>query len=105
MGFDVVGRFFAAKGYACVVQDVRGKFSSEGEFDPGVHEVTDGYDTAEWAAAQEWSNGRVGCWGESYYGWTCSPRRSAGTRRSPASRPATSPSTGEQAGCGKARFC
>jgi len=70
MGFDVVGRFFAAKGYACVVQDVRGKFSSEGEFDPGVHEVNDGYDTAEWAAAQEWSNGRLGCWGESYYGWT-----------------------------------
>src|SRR5947209_13973405 len=30
MGFDVVGRFFASKGYACVVQDVRGKFSSEG---------------------------------------------------------------------------
>ena len=36
MGLDVVGEFFARKGYACVVQDVRGKFSSEGEFDPGV---------------------------------------------------------------------
>ena len=53
-----------------MVQDVRGKFSSQGEFDPGVHEVDDGYDSAEWAAAQEWCNGRIGCWGESYYGWT-----------------------------------
>ena len=33
---DVVGGFFARKGYACVVQDVRGKFSSGGAFDPGV---------------------------------------------------------------------
>ena len=70
MGFDVVGRFFAGKGYACVVQDVRGKFSSGGEFDPGVSEVDDGHDTVEWAVAQEWCDGRVGLWGESYYGFT-----------------------------------
>jgi putative CocE/NonD family hydrolase len=70
MGFDTVGRFFAGKGYGCVVQDVRGKFSSGGEFDPGVSEVDDGYDTVEWAAAQEWCDGRVGLWGESYYGFT-----------------------------------
>src|SRR6478735_5423919 len=50
MGLDVVGAFFARKGYACVVQDVRGKFSSEGTFDPGVHEVDDGYDSVEWAS-------------------------------------------------------
>ena len=70
MGMDVVGGFFARKGYACVVQDVRGKFSSGGEFDPGVHEVEDGYDTVEWAIAQDWCDGRVGMWGESYYGIT-----------------------------------
>ncbi len=70
MGFDVVGRFFARKGYACVVQDVRGKFSSGGRFDPGVHEVDDGYDSVEWVSGQEWCDGRVGLWGESYYGFT-----------------------------------
>jgi putative CocE/NonD family hydrolase len=70
MGLDTVGEFFARKGYACVVQDVRGKFSSEGEFDPGVHEVDDGYDTVGWATEQAWCDGRVGLWGESYYGAT-----------------------------------
>lgn len=70
MGFDVVGRFFARKGYACLVQDVRGKFTSGGEFDPGVNEIADGFDTVEWVTAQEWSDGRVGLWGESYYGLT-----------------------------------
>lgn len=70
MGFAVVGDFFARKGYACVVQDVRGKFSSQGIFDPGVNEVEDGYDSVAWAVSQPWSNGRVGCWGESYYGFT-----------------------------------
>lgn len=70
MGFGVVAEFFARKGYACVVEDVRGKFSSGGEFDPGVNEVEDGYDTIEWVAAQAWCDGRVGCWGESYYGLT-----------------------------------
>ena len=70
MEMDVVGGFFARKGYACVVQDVRGKFSSGGAFDPGVHEVEDGYDTVEWATAQDWCDGRVGFWGESYYGIT-----------------------------------
>jgi len=70
MGFPETARFFARKGYACVVQDVRGKFSSEGTFDPGVHEVADGTDTVEWVADQEWCDGRVGLWGESYYGFT-----------------------------------
>lgn len=70
MGFDVVGRFFARKGYACVVQDVRGKFSSGGQFDPGANEIGDGFDTVAWAIDQPWCTDRVGCWGESYYGFT-----------------------------------
>jgi uncharacterized protein len=70
MGLDVTGSFFARKGYACVVQDVRGKFSSGGVFEPMVNEVEDGYDTVEWAVSQPWCDGRVGCWGESYYGLT-----------------------------------
>jgi putative CocE/NonD family hydrolase len=70
MGFEEVARFFARKGYACVVQDVRGKFSSGGAFDPGVHEVDDGTDTVDWVASEPWCDGRVGLWGESYYGFT-----------------------------------
>jgi uncharacterized protein len=58
------------RGYAFVVQDVRGKFRSEGETMPFVHEVEDGYDTLDWIAAQPWSDGRVGMWGDSYYGFT-----------------------------------
>lgn len=70
MGFETTARFFAGKGYACLVQDVRGKFSSEGEFEPGANEVSDGYDTIDWVVDQDWCNGSVGMWGESYYGFT-----------------------------------
>jgi len=62
----------ARRGFAVVVQDVRGKFASEGTFYPyrseGLAEGRDGYDTVEWAAAQPWSNGRVGTFGISYAG-------------------------------------
>jgi putative CocE/NonD family hydrolase len=64
--------FFPSRGYAVVLQDVRGKFDSEGEFYPyrseGNAEDKDGYDTVEWAAKQSWSNGRVGTFGRSYVG-------------------------------------
>ena len=70
MGLAQVGGWFARKGYACLVQDVRGKFGSEGAFDPAVHEVEDGYDTVAWLVEQPWCDGRVGLWGESYYGFT-----------------------------------
>ena len=58
------------RGYVFVVQDVRGKFRSEGEAMPYTHEVDDGYDTVEWVSRQAWSNGRVGMFGDSYYGYT-----------------------------------
>ena len=58
----------AAHGYAVLVQDVRGRFASEGEWEPFVGEADDGYDTVEWAAAQPWSTGRVGVYGSSYMG-------------------------------------
>jgi putative CocE/NonD family hydrolase len=70
MAFRQTGSFWARKGYACVVQDVRGKFSSEGVFDPMVHEADDGFDTVTWISRQNWCDGRVGMWGESYYGFT-----------------------------------
>jgi putative CocE/NonD family hydrolase len=60
----------ARAGYVVVVQDVRGRFASQGEFYPFLHEAADGYDTVEWAAAQAWSSGRVGMVGGSYLGAT-----------------------------------
>lgn len=57
-----------ARGYAVVVQDVRGRYRSDGRFDPYRQEGLDGYDTIEWAAAQPWSNGKVGTFGLSYPG-------------------------------------
>ena len=57
-----------ARGYAVVIQDVRGRHASEGDFEPYRNEGRDGYDTIEWAAAQPWSNGSVGTFGLSYPG-------------------------------------
>jgi len=56
------------RGYAVVIQDVRGRFHSEGTFDPYRQEGRDGYDSIEWAAQQPWSNGAVGTFGLSYPG-------------------------------------
>jgi putative CocE/NonD family hydrolase len=58
------------EGFAVVVQDPRGRFKSDGEWEPFVNEADDGYDTVEWAADQPWSNGRVGMYGASYHGVT-----------------------------------
>src|ERR687890_765913 len=60
----------AAAGYIVVVQDVRGRYASEGEFVPFVSEYEDGYDTVEWAAGLPGSDGRVGMFGLSYFGKT-----------------------------------
>jgi putative CocE/NonD family hydrolase len=64
---DVV-RAALAHGYAVVLEDVRGRYGSEGAFTPYVHEGRDGYDTIEWAAAQPWSTGEIGTFGLSYPG-------------------------------------
>jgi putative CocE/NonD family hydrolase len=56
------------RGYAVVVQDVRGRYTSESEFRPYENEGKDGYDTIEWAARQPWSNAAVGTFGLSYPG-------------------------------------
>ncbi len=67
-------QFFTDHGYAVVIQDVRGRFASEGRFYPfkydGWGEQQDGYDTVEWIAAQPWCDGRVGTIGGSYAGAT-----------------------------------
>ena len=69
--FDpATGYYFAQRGYAVVLQDVRGKYDSDGEFYPLVNEARDGYDTQEWCSSQPWSNGKVGTMGGSYVGAT-----------------------------------
>ena len=60
----------AARGYVMIIQDVRGRFASEGEWYVFKHESQDGYDTVEWAAALPYSNGKVGMFGGSYVGAT-----------------------------------
>ena len=57
-----------AHGYAVVIQDVRGRYASAGDFVPYQREGDDGFDTIEWAAAQSWSDGNVGTFGLSYPG-------------------------------------
>jgi putative CocE/NonD family hydrolase len=57
-------------GYAVVFQDCRGRFASEGEFTPIVHEANDGVDTVAWIARQPWSTGQIGTVGGSYLGFT-----------------------------------
>jgi putative CocE/NonD family hydrolase len=62
--------YFVPRGYVVVVQDTRGRYTSEGEYYPLVHEAADGYDSVEWAATLPWANGRVGTAGQSYHGAT-----------------------------------
>lgn len=66
---ELDGKFYAQRGYVTAIQDVRGRFASEGEWEPVVNEATDGYDTVEWLASQEWASGKVGMVGASYLGW------------------------------------
>jgi putative CocE/NonD family hydrolase len=61
-------RHAVERGYAVVLQDVRGRYASDGTFDAYHQEGPDGYDTIEWAARQPWSNGNVGTFGLSYPG-------------------------------------
>ncbi|MEJ7617219.1 MAG: CocE/NonD family hydrolase [Pyrinomonadaceae bacterium] len=60
----------ASHGYIVVIQDTRGRYDSGGTFYPFKNEAADGYDTIEWAAALDGSNGQVGMFGGSYVGAT-----------------------------------
>jgi uncharacterized protein len=63
--------FYAKRGYAYVLSDVRGRFASGGDWDPfDAKHKTDGYDLVEWIAKQPWCSGKVGTLGLSYMGWT-----------------------------------
>jgi putative CocE/NonD family hydrolase len=59
---------FVDRGYGVVMQDVRGRYASEGVFDPPAAEGRDGSDTLDWIAGEPWSNGKVGMIGGSYLG-------------------------------------
>ncbi len=68
-------QLLAERGYISIIQDVRGRYASEGDFHPGFYsgkhyDAEDGYDTVEWAARLPWSTGKVGTVGNSYCGWT-----------------------------------
>lgn len=67
---EVNGLWYAERGYVVVLQDVRGRYRSEGQFTFLVQEAEDGYDTIEWVARQPWCDGKVGTLGLSYGGWT-----------------------------------
>lgn len=60
----------AKAGFALVIQDTRGRYTSGGRFYCFADDINDGYDSIEWAAAQPWSNGKVGMCGASYVGAT-----------------------------------
>jgi len=63
------GGFFSRQGYVFVIQDVRGRFESQGDWEPLLNEGKDGYDTIEWLATQDWSTGKIGMYGGSYSGY------------------------------------
>ncbi len=66
------------RGYAFVIQDVRGRSDSDGELVPFYHEREDAYDLFSWIAEQEWSDGNIGMWGASYLGYTTTAAATSG---------------------------
>jgi putative CocE/NonD family hydrolase len=61
---------FVHGGYAVVIQDCRGRYDSDGEWNPYVCEAEDGYDSQQWLGQQPWCDGNVGTFGISYVGFT-----------------------------------
>ena len=65
----------AKAGYTAIVQDMRGRYASDGEYfwmwrdKHETADIQDGYDTIEWAAKLPQSDGRVGTWGHSNASW------------------------------------
>lgn len=68
--YEEIGDFFTPQGYVTVLQDLRGRYRSEGFGQyfhvANINDGLDGYDTVEWIAAQPWSNKRVGAVGSSF---------------------------------------
>lgn len=68
--YEEVGNSYAQDGYVVVVQDVRGKGASGGNYLVYENDAQDGYDTVEWVSHQTWSDGKVGTFGDSARGFT-----------------------------------
>lgn len=66
---NILGRFWASRGYAVVIQQTRGRGPSGGEFYPMRPHREDGIDTLRWLFDQPWCDGRVGMWGGSSFGY------------------------------------
>src|SRR5262245_47397497 len=64
------GEYYAKRGYVVVINDVRGRYASEGTWRLIADDPQDGYDVVEWIARQPWSDGQVGTFGTSYPGGT-----------------------------------
>ncbi|MCI0622624.1 MAG: CocE/NonD family hydrolase [Acidobacteria bacterium] len=62
--------YFAKRGYAVALVDLRGRHDSEGVWDPYVNDPRDGHDTHQWLGQQEWCDGKIGTFGRSYVGFT-----------------------------------
>src|SRR5208337_846135 len=62
--------YFVSHGYVVVVEDVRGRYKSEGHWIPIRDDPKDGFDTAKWIGGQPWSDGGIGTIGTSYAGAT-----------------------------------
>ncbi|GIU95911.1 MAG: X-Pro dipeptidyl-peptidase [Gaiellaceae bacterium] len=76
--FIAWGVFYAERGYAAVVLDVRGRYESDGEFTAYRRDGEDAFDSLDWVASREWCNGRIGTWGRSYGAivqWQLAPHR------------------------------
>jgi putative CocE/NonD family hydrolase len=69
-GAIALARMFVPFGYVVVVQDVRGRYHSEGRWRPIRDDPNDGFDTAQWIGGQPWSNQSIGTIGSSYAGAT-----------------------------------
>ena len=66
-GYVGWGMRFVEAGYGFVIQDVRGRYDSDGVWEVYV-QAEDGHDTVEWLGAQSWCDGNVGMCGISYVG-------------------------------------
>ena len=60
----------AKAGFAIVIQDVRGRWKSGGDFRGWIDEKRDGLETLDWLVKQNWCNGNIGMWGNSYSGFS-----------------------------------
>ncbi len=67
---DAAVKAFVPRGYVVVVQSVRGRYQSEGRWQPLRDDPNDGFDTAQWIGNQSWSDQSIGTIGTSYEGAT-----------------------------------